>query len=124
MIAPVTLGLICLYILPFINNIIYSFAKIKDFGRGFTLIGLKNYQFVIQNKELWFSLLNTIQYAIIVIIFGISISIIIAAVLNKIIVFKSFYRTIYFLPYITMPTVIGLIFGLIFNQEFGILNTP
>ncbi|MDP9437964.1 MAG: sugar ABC transporter permease, partial [Actinomycetota bacterium] len=36
--------------------------------------------------------------------------------------FKSFYRIIFFLPFITSFVVIALMFNLIFNNDFGLLN--
>jgi ABC-type sugar transport system permease subunit len=36
--------------------------------------------------------------------------------------FKSFYRVVFFLPFITSFVVIALMFNLIFNNEFGLLN--
>src|SRR3712207_9581102 len=37
-------------------------------------------------------------------------------------VFKSFYRIVFFLPFITSFVVIALMFNLVFNNEFGLLN--
>jgi ABC-type sugar transport system permease subunit len=36
--------------------------------------------------------------------------------------FKSFYRIVFFLPFITSFVVIALMFGLVFNNDFGLLN--
>jgi ABC-type sugar transport system permease subunit len=36
--------------------------------------------------------------------------------------FKSFYRIVFFLPFITSFVVIALMFNLIFNNDFGLLN--
>lgn len=73
-ILPMFAGLLLFSIIPFIQNILYSFRKMGTFGEG-TFIGLKNYQDLLKDDTFWLALQNTVFYAVVgvplVIIFSI-----------------------------------------------------
>ena len=57
-------GLLLFSIIPFIQNILYSFRKMGTFGEG-TFIGLKNYQDLLTDDTFWLALRNTAFYAVV-----------------------------------------------------------
>lgn len=120
-IAPVTIGLLVFYIFPFIQNFWFSFNDVNKFNMA-TFCGMKNYQKMIGDAELYHTLLNTLKYVVITVPVGLGLSIFLAALLNSEIKGKSFYRTIYFLPSVTMAVAVALIWKWIYNGEYGILN--
>lgn len=114
-------GLLVFYIGPVLVTFYYSFTKWGIFG-GTQWIGLANYAEVIQSQELRRALLNTAIYTGIVLL-SIPISLVIAVLLNHPkLRGVAIYRTLYFLPVITMPVAIGWLWKLILNGEFGVLN--
>ena len=54
---------------------------------------------------------------------GLILSLILAALLNAKIKFKSIYRTLYFLPSITMSAAVAMVWKWMFNEQMGILNS-
>ena len=58
-ILPTMLGLIVLNIYPMIDTIRQSFYKTGDFGKGNVFVGLKNYEKVLGDSEVWQALWNT-----------------------------------------------------------------
>ena len=54
-ILPMFAGLLLFSIIPFIQNILYSFRKMGTFGEG-TFIGLKNYQDLLKDDTFWLAL--------------------------------------------------------------------
>lgn len=120
-IAPVTIGLTIFYILPFIQNIWFSFHEVNRFNMT-TFIGLQNYKDLFQDKELIGAFLNTLKYTVITVPISLFLSIFLASLLNVDIRGKSIYRTIYFLPSVTMPVAIALVWKWIFHGDYGILN--
>lgn len=120
-IAPVTIGLTIFYILPFIQNIWFSFHEVNRFNMT-TFIGLQNYRDLFQDKELIGAFLNTLKYTVITVPISLFLSIFLASLLNVDIRGKSIYRTIYFLPSVTMPVAIALVWKWIFHGDYGILN--
>lgn len=121
-IAPLVIGLSVFYIWPFLQNFWFSFNEVNKFNVA-TFIGLENYKKLFSDKNLWNATWNTFQYVIITTPITIAISLFIATLLNSDIKGKSIYRTIYFLPSVTMPVAISLVWKFIFNGDYGILNS-
>ncbi len=115
------IGIFVFYIYPFIQNFWFSFNDVNRFNIS-TFTGLENYKALIKDKELYRTLGNTIKYVIITVPVGICLSILIATLLNAKIRGTSIYRTIYFLPSVTMSVAIALVWKWMYNGEFGILN--
>lgn len=97
LIAPLTIGLVIFYIWPFIQNIWFSFNDVNKFNMS-TFVGLDNYKQLFTDREVWRSFGNTLKYVIVTVPVGLFLSIVLAALLNAQIKFKSIYRTLYFLP--------------------------
>lgn len=121
-IAPLVIGLGIFYVYPFLQNFWFSFNDVNKFNVS-TFIGIQNYIDLFQDPELFTSLYNTFLYVLITVPIGILLSLFIAALLNSSIRGKSFYRTIYFLPSVTMPVAVSLVWRFIFNGDYGILNS-
>ncbi len=65
---------------------------------------------------------NTIIYAFSVTVFSTIIPLILACVINNKIRYKEFYKTAYFLPFITPMIVIAMIWQWIFDPNIGAVN--
>lgn len=121
-IAPVTLGLFIFYIWPFIQNFWFSFNHVNKFNVT-TFAGLDNYKRLLEDKEVWQAFGNTLRYVIFTVPIGLFISICIAALLNSKIRGTSIYRTLYFLPSVTMAAAVAMVWKWVFNEKMGILNS-
>lgn len=122
LIAPVTLGLLVFYIWPFIQNIWFSFNDVNKFNMS-TFVGLANYKEMIGDKEVWRTFGNTLKYVIVTVPVGLALSTFLAALLNAKIKGKSIYRTLYFLPSVTMSAAVAMVWKWIYNEQMGILNS-
>ena len=120
-IAPVTIGLIIFYIWPFIQNVWFSFNDVNKFNIA-TFNGIENYKQLIADDEVWRTFGNTLKYVVITVPVGLFLSIVIAALLNAKIKGKSIYRTLYFLPSVTMSAAVAMVWKWIYNEQMGILN--
>lgn len=120
-IAPLTIGLLVFYIWPFIQNVWFSFNDVNKFNVS-TFVGLANYKQLLGDKEVWGTLGNTLKYVVCTVPVGLIISICIAALLNAKIRGKSLYRTLYFLPSVTMSAAVAMVWKWIYNEKMGILN--
>ena len=120
-IAPVAIGLFIFYIIPFIQNFWFSFNDVNKFNQA-TFVGLQNYKDLLKEPDLLLALKNTFLYALVTVPIGLALSLVVAALLNTKIKGTSFYRTIYFLPSVTMAAAVALVWKLMFHGEFGILN--
>ena len=120
-IAPLTIGIFIFYIFPFLQNLWFSFNDVNKFNVA-TFIGIDNYKELFQSKELWRTFGNTLKYVIVTVPVGLGLSLLIAAFLNTKIKGKSIYRTLYFLPSVTMAAAVAMVWKWIYNDQAGILN--
>nr|MDQ5819496.1 sugar ABC transporter permease [Actinomycetota bacterium] len=69
---------------------------------------------------------NTTLYALASVFILSPLALLVAVAIRSFVVptatFKSFYRIVFFLPFITSFVVIALMFNLVFNNDFGLLN--
>ena len=92
---------------------------IRDRG---TFIGLKNYQDLLKDDTFWLALQNTVFYAVVGVPLVIIFSIFLAHQINKKIRGRTIYRTLLFIPAITIPAAIGILWRWILNYQYGIFN--
>ena len=85
-------------------------------------MGLKNYQKVFGDQEIWQALANTFRYAVVEVPFSIALSLVLAVLLNRKMRGRSFYRTVIFLPMVAAPAAVALVWRWLFNTEFGLIN--
>lgn len=120
-VLPMVIGLLTFSVIPFIQNILYSFRKMGTFGEG-TFVGLKNYIDLMSDETFWLALKNTFFYAIVGVPLVVILSIFFANLLNKNIRGRTVYRTLLYIPAITMPAAISILWRWILNYQYGILN--
>ena len=121
LIAPLVLGIGIFYIFPFFQNIYFSLTNLSAFGQ-FKYIGFKNYEKLIHDPKMYRALKNTFIYVLFSVPLGVTCSTLVAAMLNSKIKGLTIYRVLYFLPAVTMPTAVAMVWRWMYNKEFGILN--
>ena len=120
-VAPTMIGLIILNFYPIIDTIIQSLYRTKGLT-GSTFVGFQNYITAFQDSTTWQSLLNTIKYAIIEVPFSVVIALVLAVFLNRKMIGRSIYRTIFFLPMVCAPAAVAMVWKWLYNQNFGLIN--
>ncbi|SDM77541.1 multiple sugar transport system permease protein [Cryobacterium flavum] len=120
-VLPTLLGVLGFYIWPIIQTGYLSFTETGPFG-GEEFVGIDNYQTMLADGNVAQALINTLIYTVIVLA-GIPIALLMANLVNQPgLRFASFYRVLFFMPYIAMPTAVALVWRMIYNGDFGILN--
>lgn len=120
-VLPLLGGVALFYLWPILQTAYFSFTEWGVFG-GSTWNGLDNYARLFADPSLYSALGNTLFYTFIVLL-GIPIAVYLASLLNTPgLRFASFYRVLFFLPYVAMPTAVAMVWRVIFNGDFGILN--
>ncbi len=120
-ILPALLGTIIFIIIPVFCSFGLSFMK-WDLLNPMEFVGFKNYTDIFSDAVFFKILLNTIVFAISTSVFGVIIPLILAAVINSKVRGSEFYKTAYFLPFITPMIVIGIVWEWIFDPNIGLLN--
>ncbi|MFF8478922.1 carbohydrate ABC transporter permease [Streptomyces sp. NPDC015414] len=120
-ILPLFLGVTAFCFYPLVRNLYLSTTRTGIFT-GQTFVGADQYQRLLGDGEFWRSLINTFAYAGIALL-GIPVSLVVAGLLNQRgLRFLSAYRVVYFLPVVTMPVAVGMIWKLLYNGDYGVLN--
>lgn len=120
-IAPFMIGVAIFYVYAFIQNFVYSFTDKKSFGTP-NFVGLQNYIKIFQSDDFYSALGHTAIYVLVCVPLVILISIVIAVALNQKVKGIGFYRTLIYLPMVTLPTAIGLVWKWMFNAQYGLIN--
>lgn len=120
-ILPAMLGILIFIIIPIICSFGLSFTK-WDLLNPIQFVGLSNYRQIFSEDLFYKILINTVVFAVSTSVFGVIIPLILASILNTKIRGSEFYKTAYFLPFITPMIVIGIVWEWIFDPNIGILN--
>jgi len=120
-VLPLLSGLGVFYLWSIVQTFYFSFTEWGAFG-GSTWTGLQNYTRLFADPDLYRAIGNTLIYTAIVLL-GVPVAIFIASLLNTPrLRFASVYRVLFFMPYIAMPAAIAMVWRMIFNGDFGVLN--
>ncbi len=121
-ILPSILGCTVFIFLPSIFSFLLSFSD-WNLLTDIKYVGLNNYIELFKSFEFWIVLKNTIIFALFTTIFGTIVPLVIASILNNKFFGKEFFKTAYFLPFITPMIVIAMIWQWIFDPNIGVINT-
>lgn len=109
-----------------VRAVIYSgFISLHDWqilAPTHTFVGLKNYITLMNDKLWWQSLQNTVIFAAITVVGNTVISLAAALAVNQPVRGQTFFRVVFYAPVLLSVGVVGLIWGWMFNGEFGVLN--
>lgn len=126
---PAMVIVLIFVIYPSIWAFLASFKEgsIISFGRKGVIeaghwVGMKNYVELGSDAVFLKSLLNTLYFSLIFIPLTMFSSLWLAIVLNKNIIVKGFFRSVFFMPYVISIVSTCLIFLLLFSSETGFIN--
>ncbi|MGW5866601.1 carbohydrate ABC transporter permease [Streptomyces sp. NPDC055239] len=120
-IAPLGIGFALFYFWPLLQTFFYSFTEFGAFG-GNTWIGTDNYVRVLKDVTVWQALGNTLIYCVIGLL-ALPLAIGVAALLNRRgLRGVAVYRALYFIPFVTLPVAVGLVWNWLYNGDYGLIN--
>lgn len=90
-------------------------------GQG-EFVGLENFAFVLQQPQFWVALRNTFSIFLISSVPQVIAAVLIAAVLDRNLRGKTFWRMGVLLPYVVAPVAVALIFSNMFGDQYGLIN--
>lgn len=122
----ITLPAIFIISFLYIYLLMYSFfISLTDFNLvkdEINFIGLRNYVTTIKSGDFHNSLQVTFTIAFFAVFFEFLFGLLLAVTVNGILKKKELFKTIFLMPIMIAPTVVGLLFRFMLNDEFGILN--
>jgi len=98
---------------------IYSIASIGNAR----FLGFANYARLLRTSDFWTALLNTLYFALVGGPLSIAASLGAALLLNhRLVRFRSFFRTVYFAPFVTTLVAVAIVWKYLYHPQFGVLN--
>ncbi|MBO0524079.1 sugar ABC transporter permease [Clostridium botulinum] len=122
-IAPAFVLLLIFNIYPIIKSFDMSFYTRYNYYKDIVYArGLHNFYYIFSDKEFLIAMKNTFIYVLYVMPISIILSLIIAILLNLNIKFRGFFRTVYFIPFITSTVAISMVWRWMYHADHGIIN--
>jgi cellobiose transport system permease protein len=84
--------------------------------------GFDNFAFILQQRQFWVALRNTVSIFLISAVPQLIAATAIAAALDSNLRNKTFWRMSVLLPFVVMPVAVTLIFGSMFGERYGLVN--
>lgn len=109
-------------IFPIIFSLYLSFHSWDGIG-PMRYVGLEQYRYLLTDTHFWHSILTTFEIWVISTIPMLFMAMVIATLLNSSIRFRGAYRVAYFIPNVTSLVAIAIIFGSVFSNSFGLVNS-
>lgn len=121
--APFFLIMLVFNFFPIVFSMAASFMK-WDGVNEMRFIGFKNYIRLVTSDTMFFkSFLNTLFFSLVAIplqlVTGLFLAVVLHGILNR---FRPFFQLVNFLPYLTTPVAVGLIFQTLFDWKSGAVN--
>ncbi len=91
-------------------------------GVGFTYLGLDNYGAVLADDTFWQAVKNTLFYCAAGVFIQVPLGVAVGIMLAQRRPGWRVFRTIVFIPYVISGAAYALIFGLLYNPRYGLLN--
>ena len=121
--SPFLIFIIIFTLYPVINVFTISFKENYSYLRGtFKAFNVENYKYVLTDDKFTSGLRNTALYVLFVVPVSTAIALFFANLLNKKVRGSAIFQTAFFLPMVTSVTAVGLIWRLMYNQQYGIIN--
>ena len=86
-------------------------------------VGFENYARLLRTPDFWTALKNTFYFALVGGPLTIAVSLGAALLLSsKLVRFKSFFRTIYFTPFVTTLVAVAIVWKYLYHTRYGLFN--
>lgn len=85
-------------------------------------VGLENYTDLLTDRKFKKAFYNTVVFSALYVPGTVVLSLLVAVLLNRHLVGKSLFRLFFFLPVVSSPTAVGLVWSWIYSKDQGLLN--
>lgn len=120
-VAPSIILFLVFLLLPAVLALFLSFTN-YDILSPIEWVGLRNYERLLNDRLFFTSMRNVIQYAALFIPLVITISLVLALLLNRKMPGVRFFRVLFYIPVITSPIAAATIWTMMLHKDFGLIN--
>ncbi len=125
--APALLLIGVFFFLPVLASFVLSITDFDIYAIGdlsnARVVGLGNYRALFDNPLFWTALQNTFYFALVGGPLTVAVSLAAALLVNaKLVRFRTLFRTIYFVPFVTTLVAVAVVWRYLYHAEYGLLN--
>ena len=114
---PAAAFLAVFMIYPLIDVVVYSLEEgYNSASQSYFGVGLYNFSYVLRDPYFLQALKNTLILVVITVPVSTTLALLISLALHSVKALKSFFQTVYFLPYVTNTLAVGLVFMILFKK--------
>ncbi|OZM80100.1 carbohydrate ABC transporter permease [Pseudonocardia sp. MH-G8] len=107
---------------PFVLGAYYAFLNYAAVVPRPSFVGFENFTEILSDPTFWTSVRVTLLYAVAATVVETVLGIAIALLLNRSSLIGRIFERVLILPLMIAPVIAGVIWGLMFNPQFGVLN--
>ncbi len=120
--APWIIGMLIFFIYPAVMSLYYSLTDFDIISTP-VFVGLKNYVILFSKDQIF---LKSIRNTLYMVAFSLPIQLIFQLLLAMMLNWKvkgiGLYRTMYYIPVLVPPVSISVLFTMVYDDDYGILN--
>ena len=106
---------------PSVGGLVVSFFK-WSLGGDPKFVGIDNYVNLAQDGSFYTSIRNTLSFFVLTVPVLVVASLLLAMLLNQKLAGRRVMRTISIIPYVLIPSIVGIMWNWMFDNNFGLLN--
>jgi raffinose/stachyose/melibiose transport system permease protein len=120
--APTVVLFFVIVVIPLFQTFYYSFFKWNGIHLG-EFLGHENYRKMFHSREISTSMINSIVYAIFLVVYQVGLGTVFAFILTQSkIRGKMLFRNLYFIPVLLSVSVVAQLWIQIYNGDYGLIN--
>lgn len=126
-VAPALVLIAIFFVIPVVASLGLSLTDFDIYAiadpRNTRFVAIHNYVALFQNPLFWTALENTFYFALVGGPLTVAASVGAALLLNaRLTPFKSFFRTVYFVPFVTTLVAVAVVWRYLYHPRYGLLN--
>ena len=122
LLAPGVVWFVFAVIVPLLGSLVYSFFSFRGM-RADRFAGLGNYLEMVRDPIFWQALKNNLVITVLCIVGQLGLALILASILHtRLVKLKNLHRAAIFFPGILSMMVVGFIWTIMYNKDFGLIN--
>jgi multiple sugar transport system permease protein len=118
---PNLVGFLLFSLLPIVATFGLTLTDWNLFGQ-WKFVGLDNFRTLVADDLFWQTTRNTVVYTLGAVPIGVFIAFWLALLLNRKMRGVVFFRTVFFLPHVTLTVAIAIVWSWIYHPELGLIN--
>lgn len=122
-IMPMFIGFLIITVVPVIATLVFSLTDKNLMMRTTSFVGLQNYANLLKDKTFKAALVQTLEFAALLIPCNLVLSLALAYLLKDKFTGCGFFRTAVFTPVVISIVVWGVLWKYIFKTDYGLINS-